>query len=80
MKILLIEWVDSSVTGGWRNKREIRAKPASCYSVGMALIANEEVITLVLSGSGDDEYADTMTIPKVAIKRIRELKVKDARQ
>jgi len=46
----------------------------------MALIANEEVITLVLSGSGDDEYADTMTIPKVAIKRIRELKVKDARQ
>jgi len=76
MRLLLIEWIDSCSSGGWKGKEDINTEPSHCFSVGLAFKETEEAITLVLSGANDTrEYADTMTIPVGSIKRIRELKV-----
>jgi hypothetical protein len=79
LKILLIEWVDSSYHGGWIDKDELEMVPIKCFSAGVVINENHDAITLALSGGKGEQYANTMTIPKCSITRIRELKVKDAR-
>jgi len=79
LKILLIEWVDSTFHGGWIGKDELKMVPLKCYSAGVVIDENPDAITLALSGGEGEQYADTMTIPKCSIKRIRELKVRNGR-
>jgi len=77
MKILLVEWVDSSYIAGWKDKKDFDVDLAKCFSTGLAIDESDDAITLVLSGGDTGQWSQSMTIPKVAIKRIRELKVKD---
>ena len=75
MKMVLVEWNDSFFTHGWRGKDEFRDLGiAPCVSVGVVVSEDDNKITLVLS-MGEENYADSMTIPKGCIKRIRRLKV-----
>ena len=77
MKLVLVEWVDSSFAQGWMNKETISQHTvSSCVSSGILVAGNEEQITIVQS-AGKDQYGDGITIPKCSIKRIRQLEIKD---
>ncbi len=76
MKLVLVEWEDSFFTHGWRSKGEFdNLGVAPCVCVGVLVSQTNKSITLVLS-LGEENYADSMTIPKGCVKRIRYLKVK----
>jgi len=76
MKIAIIEWNDSFFTHGWKPKDEFKSMGAApCVSLGVIVNSNKDSVTLVLS-LGRDDYADSMTIPRGCIKRIRYLRVK----
>lgn len=79
MKLVLVEWVDSSVCGGWDTLDGIRkhsAKGQGCRSVGW--VSDESEATLVVvphltDDSGVAQGAGAMAIPRVAIQSIEVL-------
>lgn len=78
MKLVMIDWVDSHSSGGWKPLPEIEkdCEPLLCRSVGWLLCEKNEHVVLVPHLSGmDDEDSVTLTcgsgykiIPVVAIK------------
>lgn len=82
--MLEVEWVDSTVRGGWGTADDYRASkatPAVIRSVGYTLGRNAHALTLVQSRSADvgkegemgDAVADSISIPLGCIKRVRRL-------
>lgn len=78
MKILLIEWDDSSHynTVGWVHKDEAdeyaKAPPLRCQSVGFLMGENSRSVTLAESVSAT-QAAELIKIPKSAIRWREEL-------
>lgn len=67
-----VEWIDSSTFQGWHSKgQSFEAQP--CSSVGFVVEDSKEWLTLAGSKT-PNQWCQIMTIPKVAIKRIRALK------
>ena len=68
---VMIEWIDSSSTGGWGNLKE--PSNMRCISVGHLVSRSKDRVTLAMSRS---PWADGhhLEIPNFAIKRIRKLK------
>lgn len=69
---VLVEWVDSMSTQGWR---DLGGTDIKCQTVGMFVQEDREKVAVCLNKSAYG-YGDYIEIPKVAIKRIRKLKLK----
>lgn len=79
MKLVLIEWTDSSVVAGWVNPDDIDREPMICHSVGWLVHDGEHA--KVLAGSANhhngslNQTAGIVTIPVVSILNLQELMV-----
>lgn len=78
MKIAYIIWVDSHspADSGWLKRAKIDTGPLLCYSIG--IVVDESKHNITVAGHWDEEnlsYTGIMTIPKVAIKRIKKIKI-----
>ena len=77
LKRVEVEWVDSAFCRGWQDiddKRKYQ-RVAHCWSVGYLLDQNAHEVRLVSSHDREnDTVADGLTIPRVAVKRIRTIK------
>lgn len=74
-RLVLIEWVDSyRAPMEWD---EIDQQPVvlKCQSAGWLMRENKECVTIVPHRSDFGHGCGEMTIPRVAIKRIRDLSV-----
>ena len=75
-KVVLVEWVDSSGTGGWQPLTQVvKMEPDRCISVGFVVNETDKYVTLIQSftnrkDSTTDEADHALTIPKRAITRI----------
>lgn len=70
-----VTWVDSTGTPGWQ--REIQVKPLVCHTAGYLMRSSRNSVVVALSVSEErsaNTCADTMTIPRGSVKRIRRLK------
>ena len=77
MKLVLVEWVDSSFMQGWMHKSVIKNHSASkIASVGILANNTKDHVTIVQSMSNKDDRGDGITIPKCAISRIRYLRLR----
>jgi hypothetical protein len=74
-KLVIVEWLDSSLTDGrWEHRDDIhKMKPAKCTSVGFILDDAKTYITLVGTMS-KHAVLGRLTIPRVAIVSMRKLR------
>ena len=75
MKLLLVEWDDSSTCVGW-HRLSSEDDISHCISTGLLCKETEKSITLTISKSELGSIAETISIPRSCIKRIRRLRVK----
>jgi hypothetical protein len=72
-----VQWVDSMRTGGWRSRNEavedFERDDLACESVGFLLAENDERVMICRDRSAR-LVDDTMIIPRVAIRSVKELK------
>ncbi len=77
MKVVLIDWVDSCFEHGWF-KDDYKFDISICQSVGIVIQDSKEFITITQSKSDRDNISDTITIPKVCIKKMKTIyEIKD---
>lgn len=79
MRRVEIEWLDSISEGRWNDREQIerQANRANMLhrSVGYLLMDNDDFVLLAGSrGETNENYADTMQIPKVAVLAIHDLR------
>ena len=74
MRLILVEWVDSATYGGWHHITKGDCI-SNCITIGILHNETDKQITIVQSKSDTGNYAESISIPKVSIKRIRELRV-----
>ncbi len=74
MRLVLVEWVDSASCSGWHSLGKDDCI-SNCISVGVLCQESDKQVILALNKSDSGYVGDTMSIPKVSIKRIRYLKV-----
>ena len=77
MKIVRVDWLDSSMTEGWHGMNfDAQLKPvvSKCVTVGRLLANTKKAVTLAGSwGTHPDQACAVMTIPRCAIRSIVEL-------
>ena len=76
MKLVYVEWVDSSsLDRVWNSESLIReCSVCRCRSVGWIVHETEDHLTIAGHSDGDEHWSGEMTIPKAAIKRRKILK------
>jgi len=79
MRLVLVEWADSHfTTDGWHGSN-MEVDKGLCVTIGLLTLDDGEYIVvspdMTHSMHGDLRYAQDTTIPKSAIKRIRQLKL-----
>ena len=74
-RLVLIEWVDSHMDQGW-NREEPMTMPLRCRSVGWLLHDGKEAKTIVPHMTDEEapQRCGVMTIPSVAVVRIKDLR------
>jgi len=74
-KLLVIEWIDSGVGAGYweRTENAEEALPIECTTVGF-LVADEQSYKTIASSITAEQSGGCITIPKVAIRRVRQLR------
>lgn len=76
--MVLVRWIDSSSRAGWQNRkkatRQMGAKDAQCVTAGFLLRKSKNRLILALNMADTGEAGHLMSIPRVAIKRVRKLK------
>ena len=76
MKLVMVEWEDSSSMSGWMSRETARTHiPSDCVTFGLLINETSRHLSIVLSCSGYDSVNDVITIPKSSIKRIRKLRI-----
>lgn len=79
-KLVLVEWVDSHYSHGWKNVEEFKdlAKNIHCESVGWLLQENKRVVVIVPHLTRDDDEllqgTGEMIIPRCAVTKMTVLK------
>jgi hypothetical protein len=83
MKLVLVEWMDSSSFNGWNSLEYIRdqsREPLFCRSVGWLVDRNRKTITLAASLSGEKnpgvrvKGSGDISIPMKCVVRVKEVK------
>lgn len=72
VKPVLVEWIDSIGVSGWHHVHE--KSNMNCVSVGHLIKKDTDRIIICLN-KNDQQHGELMEIPKVAIKKIRKLKI-----
>jgi hypothetical protein len=70
-KLVYVEWDDSGCESGWLPAGGVVNKAVRCRSVGWVIGRNDNAITLGSHISEYDQVSEPMTIPLVAVTRIR---------
>ena len=68
--VVHIEWIDSTVTYGWR-AQEDDDLPSLIHSVGIIVNDLPKAVTISTSKGSTGNYCEKLTIPRCAIRRIR---------
>ena len=81
-KLVMVEWVDSRGANSeweWHTKR-VKRSICECVSAGWLVEETEEFVCIASHIGIDDpcQSCGDMIIPKVAVKKITELEVKNA--
>ena len=79
-RLVYVEWVDSSELYGWTKPANMLDESLMCYSVGWLMEESHDRIVLCSSISlvvdkDDPRGSGTIGIPKVAIKKMRTVKL-----
>jgi len=77
MKLVEVDWIDSAFNQGWGDAKEARKSmhAVRCRSVGYLLDSDADCVKIVQSRDVDcDLLSGGISIPRVAVKRIRTLK------
>ena len=79
LRMVEVEWVDSCVNGGWRTRQEYLEAPgvSQCRTVGYLLRSSRQEVIVVQSLNNYGGAADSMTIPRSSVKKIRCLEAKE---
>ena len=79
--IVLIKWLDSATTGGWRKEDDEGIKPTICFSIGFLLPPKETdsasplpLVNIAQSLSDRGYIGDTISIPKSCILEMKKLR------
>ena len=72
MKIVKINWIDSTTQGGWIEKDAWVAPKTDCITVGFLMEDKEDYIS-VCQSYHEDQYGEVITIPRVSITKVKEL-------
>lgn len=79
-KIVFIEWLDSYSITGWQSFDECSSSILMpCQTVGFFVNETEETYTVALSRATNKDFrpfADLLSIPKKAIKRIKAIEIR----
>lgn len=72
LKITEVHWVDSIAGSGWKLTEDYeRENAADCFTIGILIDDGEESVTLVQNiGFEPEQFNNTITIPKCAVKSI----------
>ena len=70
-----IHWVDSAFHRGWTTleTKQNEMRPASCCTVGY-MVRRDTTSICVVASLGDTDAADGISIPTVAVKKVRRLR------
>lgn len=74
--MILIDWVDSYSSSGWKGRDELEVTVANCQSVGFLVNENESAVVIALSRTTEDgfkPFGHLLTIPKCSIRRRKRL-------
>jgi len=74
MRYVKVEWVDSYKENGWEYADKFTKKPAECKTIGIEIENTKDYICIAQSISNSEHVSDVITIPKGAVKNVRELK------
>lgn len=70
-----VEWEDAHHDDGWAGNRPLRTRGGPCRTAGYMLKRDRRVIVIAHSlGEDPDDHADTLTIPRGCVSRIRRLR------
>ena len=75
MRIVLVEWDDPLSCNQWE-PRDVFLHPRPCVSTGIITDENEKEIEITLSINSMSK-SNSLAIPRGAIKRIRNVKIKE---
>lgn len=74
-----VRWIDSGGHRGWNDPADLNLKPMECESLGWLVHEGKDAVTVALNrvadGSSCAPFGELMTIPRVAIKRMRRVKL-----
>lgn len=76
MKLCLVEWVDSASCSGWHKLNPELDCTCNCIATGLMCYEDEKQVVITYARSDTGNVAETISISKSCIKRIRYLKVK----
>lgn len=72
LDIVIVDWHDSMMSGGWRNDKDCKIDIVICQSVGFLVDETEDGICIALNRCTNDDctpFGHLVSIPKVAIIR-----------
>lgn len=74
-----VEWLDSGGHRGWRNPDDMDLSPMHCETLGWLVRKTKKTVTVALNGVFDGTscapFGEFITIPRVAITKMRRVKV-----
>ena len=74
-KLVEVEWINSCAMGKWRDKKEYEnQEPITCRTAGYLLSKDKKRVIILQSQSNEGGMSDSMTIPRVCVKRMKHLK------
>ena len=73
---VLVEWVDSNVTHGWRPEYYDDDEVAHCRTIGILKSQDKKRVILAFGDSDCGSVMETITIPRGCILSVRELQVR----
>lgn len=72
MEIVLVDWVDSAMSSGWRPRESNFLTPAVCQSVGFVVRQTPTELLLCMS-INEEEWAEMLVIPWANIRKMTTL-------
>ena len=85
LQLVVVDWVDSASTRGWRGKKETAVQDSGtteCSTGGFLLARDKKCVRIAqnkhntyLSDGYEDHVGDIMAIPTQCVRRIRKLPI-----